>query len=193
MVPCQRPPSTSTTNYKDVPQVPPASTTAPQAANQREEAVQGRGRYRSPGSRVRRLTPRDSSGRFSGGGSWAEIIFRPPISGRSQLTPERRWRRLRLATPTRSAAAYARLRQGFPGMSRLGKGPAYAGVSRLLDTRWTNAWRFPPEPPLPLHCTQDSRDSHRLPHSMNDGCPHYVPAWLARLRAGPAKRPARYT
>jgi hypothetical protein len=41
MVPSQRPPSTSTTNYKDVPQVPPASTTARQAANQREEAIQG--------------------------------------------------------------------------------------------------------------------------------------------------------
>jgi hypothetical protein len=108
IVPSQHPPSTPTTNNEDVPRVPPASTTARQAANQREEAVQGRCPYLPPGSRARRLTARDSSKRLSGGGSWAEIIFRPPIDGRSQLTPERLRRRLRLATSSRSASAYAR-------------------------------------------------------------------------------------
>jgi hypothetical protein len=92
-------------------------------------------RYPSPGSRARRLTPRDSSGRFSGGGSRAEIIFRPPIGGRSQLTPERLRRRLCPATWTRSAGAHVRLCPGFPGMNRLRKRPAHAGALRLLDEK----------------------------------------------------------
>jgi hypothetical protein len=126
MVPSQRPPSTPTTNNEDVPRVPPASTTARQAANQREEVVQGRCRYRSPGHRVRRLIPRDSSGRFSGGGSWADIMFGPPISGGSQATPERLRRRLGLATSPRSVPPMLGL-FFFPGMNRLRKTPRMHG------------------------------------------------------------------
>jgi hypothetical protein len=74
-------------------------------------------------------------GRFSGGGSWAEIISRPPISGRSQPTPERLRRRLRPATFPRSAAAYARLCPGFPGMNRLRKRPH---ICENLCHLWTN-------------------------------------------------------
>jgi hypothetical protein len=139
----------------------------------RQEAVQGRCRYPPPGSRARRLPRRDSSGRSSGGGSWAESTFRPPISGRSQRTPERLRRRLGRTASPRNAAAYARLCRRFPGMNRLRKRPAYAGALRRLDMGWKNRSIFPPEPPLPLHCTQDSRDSHRLPDSINDDCPHH--------------------
>jgi hypothetical protein len=45
-------------------------------------------------------------------------------------------------------SADARLGQGFPGMNRLRKRPADAGVVRLRDMGWTRAWIFPPEPPL---------------------------------------------
>lgn len=46
---------------------------------------------------------------------------------------------------------YARLCQGFPGMNRLRKRPAYAGALRLLDVGETRGSIFPPEPPLLLH------------------------------------------
>jgi hypothetical protein len=118
----------------------------------REEAVQGRCRCLSAGRRARRLRPCDSSGRFSGGDSGAEIIFGPPLDGRSQPTPERLRRRLCLATWTRSAAANARLCRGFPGMNRLRKRPADAGALRLLDVGLTKGSIFPPEPPLLLPC-----------------------------------------
>jgi hypothetical protein len=45
-------------------------------------------------------------------------------------------------------SAYARLFQRCPGMNRLRKCPAYAGVLRLRDAGWTRAGTFPPEPPL---------------------------------------------
>jgi hypothetical protein len=91
----------------------------------------GRCRDLSPGSTARRLPPRHSAGRFSEGGSWAEIIGGPPIGGRGRPTPERLRRRLCLAISTRSAGAHARLGQGFPGMNRLRKRPAYAGPLKL--------------------------------------------------------------
>jgi hypothetical protein len=53
--------------------------------------------------------------------------------------------------PHAQRSAYARYFQGFPGMNRLRKGPAYAGVRRLLYVGWTREPTFPPEPPLPLH------------------------------------------
>jgi hypothetical protein len=44
-----------------------------------------------------------------------------------------------------------------PGMNRLRKRPAYAGVVRLLDVGWTRAWIFPPEPPLLPSCADATR------------------------------------
>jgi len=122
----------------------PRMTAPRQATDRRKEAVQRGCRYLSPGRMARRLTRRDSPGRFSVRSVPARACRRG-IFGRRRLAASLRTRQTKPAdsrTPAATAlpcdlhaqrSAYARLFRGFPGMNRLRKRPAYAGALKLLD------------------------------------------------------------
>jgi hypothetical protein len=87
------------------------------------------------------------------------------MGGEHFRTAHRRTKPANSGTPAATAlpshlhakrSAYARLFQGFSGMNRLRKRPAYAGALRLLDVGETKGSIFPPEPPLLLHCADAS-------------------------------------
>jgi hypothetical protein len=77
--------------------------------------------------------------------------------------------------PDAKPSAHARLFWGFPGVNRLRKRPAYAGVLRFVDLGSAKGSIFPPEPPLLLPCA----DATRL---VEEECPRAV---LETFEAGP--------